>query len=126
MPREIMEEIIILEEQRAQDWTNRNIEGLKNLMDEDFLEINFFGRFSRPQILDDVFPRLTLHEFDMRDHQLLKVGEDVAILTYQVFELINFQGELLSGDFHVAAMYKRKNQKWSLLLWQITPYTVEK
>ena len=58
----------------------------------------------------------------MEKFRLTPAGADTAILTYECFERITYQGSEVTGTFHVAATYLEQDGRWRLLLWQITPY----
>jgi len=118
----LLTRLIELEKLRADGWLKRDKAVLAGLMDEDFLEINYFGRLSRMQILEELVPNLTLEKFDMDGFKLLASGGNLAILPYKADEKLTFKGEAVSGVFHVTAVYKNNGEKWSLLIWQITPY----
>ncbi|MHB8896764.1 MAG: DUF4440 domain-containing protein [Candidatus Geothermincolia bacterium] len=114
--------LIELEERRRDAWLDRDRQALADLMADDFMEVNYFGRLSRDEVLDDLFPDLTLVNFNMEGFEYAQADPDVAILTYRCFEKISYQGSEVNGDFHVAATYARREGRWQLLLWQITPY----
>jgi Domain of unknown function (DUF4440) len=118
----LLARLIELENQRAEGWLKRDLEILAGLMDEDFIEINYFGRLTRTQILEELFPTLKLEKFDMEDFKLLASDDSLAILSYKVDEELTYKGNKVSGIFHVTAVYRYKNYKWALLIWQITPF----
>lgn len=118
----LLNRLIELENQRAEGWLKHDKELLASLMDEDFIEINYFGRLTRAQILEELFPNLTLEKFDMDDFKLLASGGSFAILSYKVAEALIYKGNPVSGVFHVTAVYKNKGENWSLHIWQITPF----
>jgi hypothetical protein len=119
---ELLETLKSLEETRREAWINRDPAALRDLMAEDFMEINYFGRLSRDDILDDLFQKLTLDRFMMEDFQVLVADENAATLTYHCFEKITYDGTEVTGNFHVAATYAKRDGRWRLLLWQITPF----
>ena len=119
---EVKEELIRLEEQRRAAWVERDEKSLEDLMAEDFIEINYFGRMPKRDILEDLFPKLTLNRFEMEDFELVAGSDDVATVTYHCYESITFEGSEVHGEFHVAATYRRRDGRWRLLLWQITPF----
>lgn len=125
MNEELLNELTQLEKQRAQGWLKRDRGLLESLMDEDFVEINYFGRLSKEQILDDLFPNLILKKFDMDGLRLLAHADGIAILSYKVDEVISYKGSDTAGTFHVTSVYRKKGEKWLLLIWQITPLVVE-
>ena len=119
---DVKEELIRLEECRRDAWVDRDARALDDLMADDFIEINYFGRCPKRDVLEDLFPKLTLNRFDMEDYELIAASEDVATLTYHCYESITFTGSEVHGEFHVAATYRRQDGRWWLLLWQITPF----
>ncbi len=114
--------LIGLEEKRRDAWIERDRESLEELMADDFMEVNYFGRLSRAEMLDELFGDLRLLSFNMEGFKCVRADGDVAILTYRLFEKISYTGSEVNGDFHVAATYARRGERWRLLLWQITPY----
>jgi hypothetical protein len=119
---DLMRTLRELEEKRRAAWIDRDREALAALMADDFMEINYFGRLSKSDILDDLFSDLTLVSFNMEGFECTQADQDVGVLTYRCFEKISYQGSEVNGDFHVAATYARRDGAWKLLLWQITPY----
>ena len=80
------------------------------------------GRFSKKDILISLLPALSLHEFVISDPKLVVASPDAAILTYRCIEDLTVSGQRITGTFHVAAHYARRENKWLLLVWQITPF----
>jgi len=119
---DLLQTLITLEELRRDAWLKRDAKELRDLMAEDFMEINYFGRLTKADILDDLFLKLTLDRFTMEDFRVLTACDDAATLTYHTFEKITYEGSEVTGDFHVAATYARREGRWLLLLWQITPF----
>ena len=119
---DLLQTLITLEELRRDAWLKRDAKELRDLMAEDFMEINYFGRLTKADILDDLFLKLTLDRFTMEDFRVLTACDDAATLTYRCFEKITYEGSEVRGDFHVAATYALREGRWLLLLWQITPF----
>lgn len=115
-------QLVALETARTRAWLDRDKDGLAALLDDDFVEINYFGRLTRQQILDDLFPRLRLVALEPADYALMPAGEGAALLTYRCAETIEVDGQTISGTFHVGALYVRRARGWRLLTWQITPW----
>jgi hypothetical protein len=113
--------LIALEQARTQAWLDRDRERLATLLDDDFIEINAFGRLSKAQLLDGLFPRLRLTALKPQLFELKMIDARTASLTYFCSEQIEVDGRPLSGNFHVAALYARRQIGWRLLMWQITP-----
>jgi Domain of unknown function (DUF4440) len=116
-----LEELVDLETARTRSWLERDKERLAALLDADFVEINYFGRLTRHEILDDLFARLRLVALEPSDYLLLPAGRDAAMLTYRCDETIAIDGRTMSGSFHVGALYVRQGGAWRLRSWQITP-----
>ncbi len=114
-----------LEEERKTAWLGRDVEALSDLLADDFCEVNFFGRLKKEDVIQDLFPYLEVLTFDMSIFQLISAGEDTAILTYQCQGKFDYKGRILSGDFHVSAVYEKFDEDWKLLLWQITPIILQ-
>jgi hypothetical protein len=126
MSIELTERLIDLERTRARAWLERDPALLAGLLDEDFVEVNYFGRLTRKEILDGLFPSLVLKKFDMDNFRLLASSENLAVLSYRADEEISYKGNDIAGTFHVTSIYRNSGGKWLLLVWQITPYIPEK
>ncbi len=119
----LVEQLIELEKSRARAWLERDPELLSGLLDDDFIEINYFGRLSRTEIINGLFPDLVLKKFDMDGFRLLASSDSLAVLSYRADEEISYKGNDIAGLFHVTSIYRKSGGKWLLLVWQITPYT---
>ena len=126
MDRDLTEQLTELERTRARAWIERDPEMLSGLLDEDFVEINYFGRLTRGDILNGLFQSLVLKKFDMDGFRLLASSASLAILSYRADEEISYKGNDIAGAFHVTAVYRKNGDKWLLLVWQLTPYMPEK
>jgi hypothetical protein len=122
-PGQLAKVLLAHEKARARAWMGKNRQALEVLLAPDFMEINVLGRFSKKDLLTSLFPSLTLHEFVISDPKLVPAAPDSAILTYRCTEDLIVHGQRISGTFHVAAHYVRRENKWLLLVWQITPFT---
>lgn len=120
-----LRQLIRLETARTNAWLERDKERLAALLDPDFVEINYFGRLTRQDILEDLFPRLRLLKLEARDYRLLPAGPEAAMLTYRCDETIAVDGQTISGRFHIGALYVRRDGRWRLRSWQITPFQAE-
>ena len=116
-----LDRMIQLEEKRAKAWLSRDREAIGNQLHDDSLEINIYGRFTRQQILDDLFPKVEMLKFQMSDHRLIDTGPGSCGLSYRVEEQISSEGQVLSFPCYVTAIYKQEGKQWMLLLWHITP-----
>ena len=116
--------LIALEHARTQAWLDRDSGRLETLLDDEFVEINAFGRLSKSQLLGSLFPRLRLIALKPELFELKMIDARTASLTYFCTEEIEVDGSPRSGDFHVAALYVRRPNGWRLLMWQITPMVV--
>jgi hypothetical protein len=112
--------LIALEQARTQAWLDHDRERLATLLDDDYIEINAFGRLSKAQLLDGLFPRLHLTVHKPQLFELKMVDARTASLTYFCAQQVEIDGRPRSGDFHVAALYVRRQNGWRLVMWQIT------
>jgi hypothetical protein len=120
-PAQLATTLLAHEKARARAWKEKNSRALEVLMDTDSTEINMLGRFSKKEIISSLLPSLTLHEFIISDPKLIVASSDAAILTYRCIEDLTAGGKRITGTFHVAAHYANRENKWVLMLWQITP-----
>lgn len=121
-PDQLKNLLLVLEHARADAWLRRDTRALEALMAPDSLEINYFGRLSREDLLLRIFPRIVLHTFTIEDPVLFPFGEGTAALTYQCYEELTADGRKIKGTFTVSALYRWNGKQWKLALWQITPY----
>ena len=115
-----LDEVIELEEKRAGAWLAQDKDALADLLDEEYLETNIFGRFTKQQVLDDLFQKHILLEYQMTDPILLELGETAMAVSYAVKEKLISMGK--TGEYHcmVVAIYRQRAGEWALLSWQIT------
>ena len=119
----LLEALIAREEVRRDAWLNHDGEALRDLMADDYVEVNVLGRLSGEQILNDIFPYLEMKEYEMSDFRLARAGTGAAAITYHCRERVSLKGEPdITGDFHVSAVYTQRDGEWHLLLWSITPF----
>jgi hypothetical protein len=85
-------EIMRLEAARADARIKKDKEALGNLLHENFAEINIFGRFSKEQVLNDLFQNVELLEFVMTEERYVDLDESAVGLAYRVRE------KLKTGD----------------------------
>ena len=109
------------EKARVRAWKEKNTRALDVLLAPDFVEINALGRFSKKEILASLLPSISLHEFIISDPRIIVASPDSAILTYRCIEDITISGQRTTGTFYVTAHYAKRENKWVLLLWQISP-----
>ncbi|MEW6144523.1 MAG: nuclear transport factor 2 family protein [Thermodesulfobacteriota bacterium] len=126
MDNELMEHLTALERTRAKAWLERDPALLASLLDDDFVEVNYVGRLTGGEILNDLFPSLVLNKFDMDGFRLLAFSDSLAVLSYRADEEISYKGNDIAGTFHVTSIYRKSGGKWLLLVWQITPYIPDK
>jgi hypothetical protein len=122
-PGQLAKVLLAHEQARARAWIEKNRKALEILLAPEFMEINVLGRIGKKDLLVSLFPSLTLHDFIITDPRLVSSSAGCAILTYRCSEDLTVHGQRISGIFHVAAHYVKRENKWLLLLWQITPFT---
>ena len=116
----LLESLIVIETARRDAWLSRDKEKLAALLDEDFLEINYFGRLSKAELLGEFFDRLLLKSFTIEDPDL-RGTPDAPILIYTCRECLSVEGNEIQGTFSVSSHFVRRDSDWKILLWQITP-----
>lgn len=116
----LLEHLLAVEIKRRDAWLTRDKKALSLLLDENFVEINYFGRLSKRDLLDDLFERLRLDEFTI-EHPSIHGPSTSPILTYFCFERLHIDGTPVEGHFHVASHFIRREMEWKILAWQITP-----
>lgn len=116
-----LEEAIRLEELRVDAWITKNRMALSEMLHEDYLEINIFGRFSREQVVNEFFDQHELAEYKMSDHLFVELGGSACGLSYRVEEKFVSEDRTASYTCYVIALYRKEGNAWKLALWQITP-----
>lgn len=109
------------EKARSRAWGEKNSRALEVLLAPDYLEINWLGRFTKQEMVRNLLPSLCIHEFTISEPRLIVASPDSAILTYRALGDLAMGGQRMAGTFHGAAHYAKREGKWVLLLWQITP-----
>jgi len=110
-----------LEYRRANAWIAKDKAALAALLHPDYLELNIFGRFTRQQVLDELFDRHVLIDYAMSDIEFRELGSDVCALCYYVVERLQSAGTVSQYHCVVTATYKKTPTGWLLAIWQITP-----
>lgn len=121
-PEQLKNLLLVLEHARADAWLRRDRQALESLLASDFLEINYFGRLSKSDLLVRFFPRMVLHTFTIEDPVLFPAGGGTASLTYQCYEELTVDGKRMKGTFYVSALYRWNGKQWKLALRQSTPF----
>ena len=72
-PEQLKKILLLREHARADAWLRKDKRALEALLAPDFIEINYFGRLSREEILHHFFPSLTIRAFTIEDPHILRV-----------------------------------------------------
>jgi len=120
-PEQLMKLLVVREHARADAWLRKDRRALEALLAPDFLEINSLGRFSKAELLDWLFPNLTLHEFTMENPGIRIPGEKSAVLTYRCHQRYTVNGKRVEGTFRIFATYTRDGDQYRLSVWEIRP-----
>jgi hypothetical protein len=113
--------LIVREHALADAWLRRDRRALDALLAPDFLGINSLGRFGKAELLDRLFPSLTLHEFTMEEPVIRELSKNTAAISYRCHAAFTVNGRKTEGTFSVAATYAIDNNQYRLALWQISP-----
>ena len=120
-PEQLKKILILREHARADAWLRKDRRALEALLAPDFVEVNSLGRFDRKDLLDRLFPALTLHEFTIEDAGIRITGENTAVLSYRCHERLTMEGKPTEGTFRVTATYTHDGKQYRLSLWEIRP-----
>lgn len=120
-PEQLKKILVLREHARADAWLRKDRRALEALLAPDFVEESSLGRFSREELLDRLFPVLTLHEFTIEDPGIRITGENTAVLSYRCRERLTAGKKLIEGTFRVFATYTRDGKQYRLSVWEIRP-----
>ena len=93
-----------LENQRAEAWLKHDQEALSVLLHKDYIEVNIFGRFTKQQVLDELFPNHVLLEYQMNNIEWLNLSESAGGLSYHVTEKLKTGDKVESYVCHVVSL----------------------
>lgn len=120
-PEQIKNLLLMREHARADAWLRKDRRALDALLAPDFVETSGLGRFTKAELLDRLFPVLTLHEYVIGTPVLTLPGEDTAVLTYRCTEHLTAGKRDIAGAFLVTATYAREGQQYRLKAWDSKP-----
>jgi hypothetical protein len=120
-PEQLKKLLVVREHARADAWLRKDRRALEALLAPDFVETSSLGRFSKAELLDRIFPNLTLHEFIMENPGIRITGEKSAVLTYRCHERYTLNGKRVEGTYRVFATYTREGDQYRLSAWEIRP-----
>jgi hypothetical protein len=121
VPAQFQNYLVMREHARAGAWIRRDRRALEEVLAPGFVEINSFGRFTREELLDRLFPAVTLHEFVIEDPSVRITGENTAVLSYRCHERLTADKKETRGDFTVSATYTRDGNQYRLLVRECQP-----
>ena len=121
-PDQLKNLLLVLEHARADAWLRKDRRALEALLAPDFVEINYFGRLNRDDLLVRFFPKIVLHTFTIEDPALRVISDTAVFLTYECYEELTVETRKMKGTFSVSALYTWNGKQWKLALWQITPF----
>jgi hypothetical protein len=122
-PEHLRKILIAREHARTDAWLRKDRKALEALLAPDFVEINSLGRFGKEELLDKLFPILTLYEFTMEEPLIHKFANNTATISYRCHEVLTVNGTKIEGTFRVTATYTINNNQYRLSVWQISPAT---
>jgi len=120
-PEQLKKILVLREHARADAWLRKDRRALEALLAPDFVEMSSLGRFTRKELLERLFPVLTLHEFILEAPGIRITGENTAVLSYRCRERLTAGKKLIEGTFRVFATYTRDGKQYQLSLWEIRP-----
>ena len=108
-------ELIRLEKKYWQAIKDRNVDAAMNLTDEPCIVTGSRGAMSvdkhtlKAMMKDAPY---TLHDFQLRDPQVRLLGDDVAIVAYQVHEELTVDGRRMELDAADSSTWVRRDGRW--------------
>jgi len=120
-PERLRKILVVREHARADAWLRRDRRALDALLAPDFVETNRFGRFERDELLDRLFPALTLNAFVMEEPAVRISANTTAIIRYRCHEEFTMNGERIKGTFSVTATYTFTDNQYRLSAWESSP-----
>jgi hypothetical protein len=120
-PEQLKKTLLVREHAHADAWLRKDRRALEALLAPDFMEINSMGSFTKEELLDRLFPALSLHKFTIEDPSIRVTGENTAVLSYRCYEQLTMDGKLIEGSFRVFATYTRDGKQYRLSVWEIRP-----
>ncbi|MDD1683323.1 MAG: nuclear transport factor 2 family protein [Methanoregula sp.] len=120
-PEQLKNLLVLREHARADAWFRKDRRALAVLLAPDFVEVSSLGRFTKEELLDRLFPVLTLHEFIIEDPGIRITGENTAVLSYRCHERLTAGRKLIEGTFQVFATYTLDGTQYRLSVWEIRP-----
>jgi hypothetical protein len=120
-PEQLKKILVLREHARADAWLRKDRRALEALLAPGFVEVSSLGSFGREELLDRIFPVLTLHEFIIEDPGIRITGENTAVLSYRCRERLTAGKKLIEGTFRVFATYTRDGKQYQLSMWEIRP-----
>jgi hypothetical protein len=120
-PEQLKKILVMREHAWADAWLRKDRRALEALLAPGFVEKSSLGRFSKEELLDRLFPVLTLHEFTIEDPGIRITGENTAVLSYRCRERLTAGKKLIEGTFRVFATYTRDGKQYQLSVWEIRP-----
>jgi len=120
-PGRLRKILIVREHARADAWLRRDRRALDALLAPDYVETNSLGRFGKKELLDRLFPALTLHAFVMDEPSVRLSKDNTAVIRYRCHEEFTLNGKRTEGTFSVTATYTLTGNQYRLSAWQIEP-----
>lgn len=120
-PEQLKNILLLREHARADALFRRDRRALEVLLAPDFVEVNTLGRFTKEELLDRLFPVLTLHEFIIEEAGIRITGENTAVLSYRCHERLTVNGKQVEGTFRVFATYTKAENQYRLSAWEQRP-----
>jgi hypothetical protein len=119
-PEQLLKILLAREHARADAWFRRDRRALDALLAPDYREINNFGRFTREDIMNRIFPLFSLHSFTIEAPRVKQTGKSTAVITYLCTEDSTLGKVKKVGTFPVTAHYSLIGKLWKISLWQVT------
>ena len=109
------------EKRLASSEKNNDTAFLKRALADDLIYVVYNGWvFTKAKIVNDV-RYIDIHQYKMENFKVRQLGDDSALLTYDLIIQGNIAGRQLPHQLYAASVWVKKGPEWILVLHQETP-----
>ncbi len=113
-------QIIALEKQAWQEWTNKNTSFVQNYLADDAFYVYADGVVDKTQIVKSI-PTCELKSFSLDNFTFRLLDKNSALLNYTAAQDATCYGKKQAANIRVSSVYVRRGGKWLSLSYMETP-----
>ncbi len=113
-------QIIALEKQAWQEWTNKNTSFVQNYLADDAFYVYADGIVDKAQIVKSI-PTCDLKSFSLDNFTFRMLDKNSALLNYTAAQDATCYGKKQAANIRVSSVYVRRGGKWLSLSYMETP-----